>query len=334
MSGDRAVVMLLYRCMLRWNRTLSSVPLELRPSHVDEVLPGFRKQHHGDVSSIRDLAQWGFRQHDSGSAAVLGQHLSQGEHKGLLIDKGFRALQLLNTEYAQALRYLQAARSEHLDPGAVLFSVGTVFRHKKHGYKGVIYAWDKQCDRPEAWAKEVQVKHKQPFYSVLPDEHDCVRLFQGGRTSKYVAQENVEVLQDQRVVHRAVMSYFTEYSSGLGRYIPNARMQYEYPGTYQASDAKSCASDSNLLLHDDPDHYADPYADPYEDNPDSQHGQCPAEEAEVQSQQNAASESESKAGSSHDTEQATSAKAEVPIEGTNGSGDRVPEQSVGTDVKR
>ncbi len=76
MSGDRAVVTLLYRCMLRWNKALSSVPLELRPSHVDEVLPGFRKQHHGDVSSIRDLAQWGFRQHDAGSAAVLVRFVS------------------------------------------------------------------------------------------------------------------------------------------------------------------------------------------------------------------------------------------------------------------
>jgi len=134
----------------------------------------------------------------------------------------------------------------------LLGNAGTVFRHKKHGYKGVIYAWDKQCDRyatckcifnqrqtalltcneqahafaiallrvhqryllckqlqsayasvsasciqlstaccwyrPPAWAHELQVKHDQPFYSVLPDEHDCVRLFQGGRTSKYVAQ--------------------------------------------------------------------------------------------------------------------------------------------------
>lgn len=44
------------------------------------------------------------------------------------------------------------------------------------------------CCRPPQWADQMQVKHKQPFYSVLPDEHDCMRLFQGGRTSKYVAQ--------------------------------------------------------------------------------------------------------------------------------------------------
>lgn len=32
------------------------------------------------------------------------------------------------------------------------------------------------------------MSHDQPFYSVLPDEHDCTRLFRGVRTSKYVAQ--------------------------------------------------------------------------------------------------------------------------------------------------
>ena len=76
MSGDRAVVTLLYRCILRWNRTLSSVPIELRPSHIDEVLPGFRKQCSGDISSIRQLAQWGFRQHAS-DAAVMCLRLEQ-----------------------------------------------------------------------------------------------------------------------------------------------------------------------------------------------------------------------------------------------------------------
>ena len=74
----------------------------------------------------------------------------------------------------------------------------------------------------------------------------------------------------------------------LFRYIPTARVQYEYPGQYKASDSQSCASDSNLLLHDDPDHYDDPYADPYEDKSDSQQGRCPAEEAELRNQEAAA----------------------------------------------
>ena len=83
-----------------------------------------------------------------------------------------QALQLLNSEYAQALSYLESTRANHLDAVGVQFTVGkmqlamnarqlpqlkmtdslfhmpgTVIRHKKYGYKGVIYAWDKVCDR-------------------------------------------------------------------------------------------------------------------------------------------------------------------------------------------
>ena len=42
--------------------------------------------------------------------------------------------------------------------------------------------------RTPEWAKQMKVNHEQPFYSVLPDEHDCIRLFQGARISKYVAE--------------------------------------------------------------------------------------------------------------------------------------------------
>lgn len=126
-----------------------------------------------------------------------------------------------------------------------------------------------------------------------------------------------------------------------GRYIPNARMQYEYPGSYQAPDAQSCAADSNLLLHDDPDHYTDPYADPYEDDPNSQHCQCPAEEAEALSQQAGSSDSASKDGADADAgadaskSQAFVAESEQQNEANEeNAGDGLPEQSVGTDVKR
>ena len=120
------------------------------------------------------------------------------------------------------------------------------------------------------------------------------------------------------------------------RYIPSARMQYEYPGTYQASDAQSCSADSNLLIHDEADLYNDPYADPYEDNPDSPHGRCPAEEAEAQSQQavGTASDTESGDGDSSEATGGKALKAEASKESREGPGDGLPEQSVGTDVKR
>lgn len=34
-------------------------------------------------------------------------------------------------------------------------------------------------------------------------------------------QENIEVVQDARVVHRAITNYFPEYSSDLGRCAPS-----------------------------------------------------------------------------------------------------------------
>lgn len=34
----------------------------------------------------------------------------------------------------------------------------------------------------------MKLNGNQPFYSVLPDEPDCERLFNAVRTSKYVAQ--------------------------------------------------------------------------------------------------------------------------------------------------
>lgn len=42
--------------------------------------------------------------------------------------------------------------------------------------------------RGAGWAAEMGVNHDQPFYSVLPDELDCVRLFKALRITKYVAQ--------------------------------------------------------------------------------------------------------------------------------------------------
>ena len=127
---------------------------------------------------------------------LQGDSVTKDEHKGLLLDRAFRvcstcytekplccaftnrnvctaqALQLLNSEYAQALSYLESTRANHLDASGVHFTVGktwlamsplvqqelaatdyllhmpgTVIRHKKYGYKGVIYAWDRVCDR-------------------------------------------------------------------------------------------------------------------------------------------------------------------------------------------
>ena len=84
-----------------------------------------------------------------------------------------------------------------------------------------------------------------------------------------------------------------------------------------------------MLLHEESEAYNDPYADPYEDSPDSSHGRCPAEEAEI-SQQAAGLPSDST--SSGDKSKPTD--DDQAKEGEEGPGDGLPEQNVGTDVKR
>ena len=119
------------------------------------------------------------------------------------------------------------------------------------------------------------------------------------------------------------------------RYIPNAKMQYEYPGIYQASDAQSCLTDSNLLLHAEAELYDDPYADPYEDDPDYVQGRCPAEEARLQKAASLASDkAPPEKGDKVTGDEVMKAKSSK--ESKEGPGDKqgLPEQSVGTDVKR
>ena len=79
---------------------------------------------------------------------LQGDSLTKDEHKGLLLDRAFRvrstcnteelsqyaftdrnlctaqALQLLNSEYAQALSYLESTRANHLNAAGVHYTVG------------------------------------------------------------------------------------------------------------------------------------------------------------------------------------------------------------------
>ena len=37
-------------------------------------------------------------------------------------------------------------------------------------YRGVVYGWDRRCERSSAWAASNRVAPDQPFYFCLPDE--------------------------------------------------------------------------------------------------------------------------------------------------------------------
>ncbi|KAK9814029.1 hypothetical protein WJX73_009611 [Symbiochloris irregularis] len=237
----------LYRHILQWAREAEGIPARLRPADVFAIVPesssfGSRAQLSEQIprpvsESVRNLTRKAFRR----SASL--QHKEADRE----LDRAFQAFRTLNTSYAVYLQQLQQERARNACREGVEYSIGQVFRHKQHRYKGTIFGWDRTCERDQAWAQTWGVQRDQPFYEVLPDEDDCTRLFGSARGSKYVAQENVEVVKGERVLHRALDAYFSGFSKELGRYMPNHRLEYVYPDLYEADDLEPVGQDSNLL---------------------------------------------------------------------------------------
>ena len=62
MPGDKAVVVLLYRHILRWHKRLDGVPLPLKSSHITELVPNLPELRHEYTTTVRRIAHRAFRQ--------------------------------------------------------------------------------------------------------------------------------------------------------------------------------------------------------------------------------------------------------------------------------
>ncbi|PWN24451.1 YccV-like-domain-containing protein [Jaminaea rosea] len=76
----------------------------------------------------------------------------------------------------------------HPSNDAVEYGVGTVFTHRRFGYRAVIVGWDSYCRKGEAWIRQMRVDslpsggRHQPFYSVFVEDD----------SERNVAQCNIE----------------------------------------------------------------------------------------------------------------------------------------------
>lgn len=77
----------------------------------------------------------------------------------------------------------------------IRFPLGTVVKHTKYGFRGVVVAWD---PFPKAdvsnWdgLKDIEGDvNAMPFYHVIPDLNDTVEAFGAERPFRYVCQENL-----------------------------------------------------------------------------------------------------------------------------------------------
>ena len=81
------------------------------------------------------------------------------------------------------------------DRERIRFPLGTIVRHKKYGFRGVVVAWDPTPSVDVTrWdgLQDIENPMDQPFYHVIPDKNDCIKAFGGERSFRYVIDGNLE----------------------------------------------------------------------------------------------------------------------------------------------
>jgi len=111
--------------------------------------------------------------------------------------------------------------------GQVQFWVGQVCRHKKYHYLCLVHGWDPICTASKSWISQMGVdkladKDTQPFYNVLVADG----------SNRYAAQENLQPIQPEPVLHPEVGRYFESFLPSVG-YQPNQELAKLYPDEKQ-----------------------------------------------------------------------------------------------------
>ena len=154
------------------------------------------------------------------------------------MEGAFEGLRRLTALQSQLEGLVQTREKRDGDREQVRYSIGEVFRHKNFGYRGVVVGWDGHCNRPKEWLTGngmSAARGQQPFYHIIPDQADCVRLFGSTRESKYVAQDNLEPIDDveeRAIDHEHLMAFFSRYSPATGAFVPCEELAYIYPDEY------------------------------------------------------------------------------------------------------
>lgn len=165
--GDARLAVALYRALLRFARSTGDAPFSLRTSDVNACVPSLRSAapqlleraaDGGGGASVQAIARWSFQ---------AGRGLPAGE-AGAALDRALDACRRLHSDYAALLGRMRSTRAEKADRSGVGFHVGQVFRHRKFGYRGVIYGWDRKCERDAEWVRAMGVDPNQVGTGGIP----------------------------------------------------------------------------------------------------------------------------------------------------------------------
>lgn len=129
---------------------------------------------------------------------------------------------------------LSQQRDAHSDRASVAFGLGQVLRHKKYDFRGAVAGWDSRPVVDVAhWdgVEDLALGAEQPFYHILPDHHDCVLAFGAPRDSRYVAQENLEVVpaNERLISSERLNQILPQYCDETGQFYVSEELLFQYP---------------------------------------------------------------------------------------------------------
>lgn len=172
--------------------------LFLQPNNLIDALPNILQQFPIDVYSI-----------EQDYIPVV----TREGREGMLMGDRLRTLQrvLVERDASEVQPRLreQEKNAEKGDNKDITHHIGTVFRHRKWGYVGVITRWDPRCCADELWIRSNNVDaldndgRSQPFYSIHADDG----------SSRYIAQVNVVPM---KTVHTHTINKIVDRHENLG----------------------------------------------------------------------------------------------------------------------
>ena len=194
-----------------------------QPNNAAEMLPDLLYQFPMDVHAIS---------HDY-SPILMG---SGAQNAAAMTDKIMSVYHsILQRDAAPpAARLRESERREDLgDTQSILHHIGTIFRHRRYGYVGVIKKWDPRCCAQEAWMQSNQIDtldgggRKQPFYSISADDG----------SDRYIAQVNVQPMHTVAIntCHRIIDSHddlgyhFLRADPERGLFVMDDAQRAKYP---------------------------------------------------------------------------------------------------------
>jgi hemimethylated DNA binding protein len=121
------------------------------------------------------------------------------------------------------------------------FSVGEIVKHTEYGFRGVIVAADPEpVVDVSRWDGLQHIKHPElyPFYHIIPDQQDCIRVFGGERPSRYVCEANLVVCPTSEKNIDVNLGPEWERDRPRGAYIPPDDVKFKY-GIDLADDGKT-----------------------------------------------------------------------------------------------